>query len=336
MMYKLHIYNPEHDMALASGKDHFTLSRAARITRNAFGHIPAFWAENGDWVIVDDVEHARQMLQKEERSYADVKFVTLNELSKLSVDELPVEIVPWGWDYWVVKMLLKANPLFSTLLPTVEELDCIRLLSSRAFAAENILPELVALDSSLVGEMNIAVTMEEIYTFAVTHSNGIVLKSPWSCSGRGVRIINESLSDNDRGWCRNILREQGLVMVEPRYDNVLDFAMEFYIERGSGTQYLGINIFDTKNGAYIGNKQETEDEKLSVIMQYVPKSLLYAVRNRIIELTSDLFHQRYAGPFGIDMMITTSGSAFFLHPCIELNLRRTMGHASLEYHKTTK
>ena len=33
----------------------------------------------------------------------------------------------------------------------------------------------------------------------------------------------------------------------------------------------------------------------------------------------------YVGPFGIDMMVTKEG----LHPCVEINLRRTMGHVAL-------
>ena len=34
----------------------------------------------------------------------------------------------------------------------------------------------------------------------------------------------------------------------------------------------------------------------------------------------------YCGPFGIDMMLLPER---ILHPCVELNLRRTMGHVAL-------
>ena len=50
----------------------------------------------------------------------------------------------------------------------------------------------------------------------------------------------------------------------------------------------------------------------------------------------------YTGPFGVDMMIVAGkelsqlstlnsqlSSSFLLHPCVELNLRRTMGHVAL-------
>jgi hypothetical protein len=51
----------------------------------------------------------------------------------------------------------------------------------------------------------------------------------------------------------------------------------------------------------------------------------------------------YEGPFGIDMMVVANPDAtsekslaadieerqFLLHPCVEINLRRTMGHVAL-------
>lgn len=35
----------------------------------------------------------------------------------------------------------------------------------------------------------------------------------------------------------------------------------------------------------------------------------------------------YSGPFGIDMMVLNGGK---IHPCVELNLRGTMGHVALD------
>ena len=36
---------------------------------------------------------------------------------------------------------------------------------------------------------------------------------------------------------------------------------------------------------------------------------------------------KYIGPLGVDMMIVAPH--FTLHPCVEINLRRTMGHVAL-------
>ena len=39
--------------------------------------------------------------------------------------------------------------------------------------------------------------------------------------------------------------------------------------------------------------------------------------------------ESYTGPFGVDMMVVAGEKGFLLHPCVEINLRRTMGHAAL-------
>ena len=55
---KLHIFNPEHDIALAANQECFTAPHAGRRLRTDLGFIPAFWASEGDMVLVDDVEAA--------------------------------------------------------------------------------------------------------------------------------------------------------------------------------------------------------------------------------------------------------------------------------------
>jgi hypothetical protein len=48
-------------------------------------------------------------------------------------------------------------------------------------------------------------------------------------------------------------------------------------------------------------------------------------------LASVNFRHFYQGPFGVDMMVVARDdcNGFMLHPCVEINLRRTMGHVAL-------
>ena len=39
---------------------------------------------------------------------------------------------------------------------------------------------------------------------------------------------------------------------------------------------------------------------------------------------------RYEGPLGVDMMLVKTDQCIMLHPCIEVNLRRTMGYVALD------
>ena len=84
--------------------------------------------------------------------------------------------------------------------------------------------------------------------------NRIVIKAPWSSSGRGVRFVDaETFSDNIRGWIRNTLSQQGSVMIEPYYNKVKDFGMEFMVDSEGKVGYCGLSLFSTTGSAYTGN-----------------------------------------------------------------------------------
>ena len=54
----LHIFNPEHDMALAANDPFWTAPHAGRQMRADLGWIPALWASDNDLVLVDNKEKA--------------------------------------------------------------------------------------------------------------------------------------------------------------------------------------------------------------------------------------------------------------------------------------
>jgi len=58
--------------------------------------------------------------------------------------------------------------------------------------------------------------------------------------------------------------------------------------------------------------------------------LLDATQERICQLLGKAFNGKYQGSFGVDMMVVgASPAACLLHPCVEINLRHTMGHVAL-------
>ncbi|MBQ2332508.1 MAG: hypothetical protein II380_00965, partial [Prevotella sp.] len=73
----------------------------------------------------------------------------------------------------------------------------------------------------------------------------------------------------------------------------------------------------------------SEDYKLQVITQYIPLSVLDKVRVELLKQMKEYLQDTYWGPFGVDMMVVNDESHYRLHPCVELNLRRTMGHVAL-------
>ena len=117
-------------------------------------------------------------------------------------------------------------------------------------------------------------------------------------------------------------------MVEPYYHNVCDFAMEFDSTE-DGIVYRGLSLFHTHHGGYVGNMIASEHDKLCQLSHYVPIDLLEKIKLAINEYMLPFLRPIYKGAFGIDMMVVDDEGKYFLHPCVELNLRMTMGHVAL-------
>lgn len=316
----LHIFNPEHDIALASGLANFTAPHAGRQLRHDLGWLPALWAAGDDDVIlVDDVEKSMRAARR--RKAGLTRFVTRRQLATLAIDH----IEPWGWDAALCAQLLRAG-VDGRLMPSAEQLETIRQLSHRRTAA-TLLPFLRM--EGTVGESFECGAEGQVQTLMERYGQ-VVLKAPWSSSGRGIRFVGITLDEqNVRGWLRNTLTRQGSVMVEPFYYKVKDFGMEFLSDGHGVVSYLGLSLFHTENGAYTGNLLATEKAKREMLGHYLPLDLLDAVQQNLCTLLGERLGGQYSGPLGIDMMICLSQGRLLLHPCVEMNLRRTMGHAAL-------
>ena len=319
----LHLFNPEHDIALASNLKNFTAPHAGRQLRHDLGWLPALWANEEDIVFVEDEASARRDLNRISTKLP----IKPKALLSSSINHNITNISVWGWNA-ALKSYLQKKGINSNLMPSNETLKEIRDLSHRRTSSRIL--SIITKIKDTIGTSEECSSEEEVNEL-VARWNKIVIKAPWSSSGRGVRFVDTIMSDTLKGWLRNIIKDQGSVIVEPYYNKVKDFGMEFEALPNNSINYLGLSLFHTMNGAYTGNILATERWKLQAISQYIPTYLLQQVKQSLCEQLSIAFKNRYAGPFGIDMMIVANAenSCFQLHPCVEINLRRTMGHVAL-------
>ena len=348
----LHIFNPEHDIALASNLANFTAPHAGRQLRNDLGFLPALWAGQGDVVLVENIEQAQKAWQ---RISARLKRLGIESKPMMTMrPEMPQKqsgvvtfcdkhslvrqslmgVLPWGWNK-ALRRELERKGVDMHCVPDEAEIDNIRLLSHRRTSAR-LLPQLRI--AGTVGEATECRSEQEVSALYEQYGR-MVLKAPWSSSGRGVRFVEPAHDDpmkthNDERWLRNVLSQQGSIMVEPIYNKVKDFGMEFMANGVGDISYKGLSLFHTVNGAYVGNILATEPAKQEMISHYISIDLLEDIKQRI--MSSDVLNG-YQGPFGVDMMVVKREEGewrreegFLLHPCVEINLRRTMGHAALE------
>lgn len=327
----LHIFNPEHDIALAANLSNFTAPHAGRQLRHDLGFIPALWAEEGDSVLVENPSRAdydyMRLMQSVKRSFGaghhalTEKKTTPNWEKRVPAAGL-TDIQPWGWDK-ALRSQLKRVGAGDGLLPSDAQLDDIRLLSHRRTSAR-LLPLLQG--EGTLGESFECTTPDEVEQLLNRYGK-LVLKAPWSSSGRGLRFLDAERTPlaMQAGWLKNMLTSQGSVMAEPFYHKAKDFGMEFSCKADGTICYEGLSLFHTTNGAYTGNILATENAKREMISRYVSLDLLDSTKEKICSLLPSVLEGKYVGPFGVDMMIAEEK----LHPCVEINLRRTMGHVAL-------
>jgi hypothetical protein len=334
---RIHIFNPEHDVALAAHRERFTPSHACRQIRHDLGFLPAVWANSGDMVLVDDIDAAHEAYRHLgiPLKAAFIDWAMLRSLSGTLVFDGQLEICPWGWDSYLRRQLADAG-IPASHLPADPVLELQRKMSHRSWAATHLLPHLRRLEGT-IGESFTANNAEALAELVASHPR-LVLKAPWSSSGRGIRYVMQSSPDPSpiagltahvAGWATNIIAHQGSIVAEPFYDKVIDFGMEFWSDGKGRADYSGLSVFHTRNGAYTGNLLEDEESKRQRLSRYVSTALLDETSHVLCQLLGPALHGIYTGPLGIDMMVVRSAEGLLLHPCVELNLRGTMGHAAL-------
>lgn len=308
----LHIYNPSHDEALAINKAQYCPSSAARRTGAKFWDV-AKW-----WMAPDDVI----LRLPEDGSLRGVAFCRMGEAAPqeaASFDWTAVTAIePWGWDRHIVGVLRKLGAP-ERLLPTEAQLERIRQLSSRHTAVRvlELLAQPAFTSRWCEDEAAAMAAIEEL-------GGRAVLKLPWSCSGRGV-WTTESPSSVQR--IKKSLRDQGAVEVEPWYENVADFAMEFEADAWGGVSYVGLSVFATHDGGgYAGNVVAPQEELRRTLETRAGRALrLETLADSLCRALAEVLAGDYTGPLGVDMMLTPEG----IHPCIEVNLRNTMGRVAI-------
>lgn len=323
---KLFVFNPENDLALANNQWNFIAPASARKMRLDLEMLPVWWMSETDWVWVTRYP-----------VHQPLDLLSLNDRFLLHPDTCPVDrIEPWGWSP-LIKSQLQRGGVDDSLLPDEELLRTLREFSGRKFAV-CVLQELRSAaavharwSDALCGRSYYCTSTEQIDALFRQYERTI-LKAPWSGSGKGLRLGQPQLQPPLTGWCTRLFREQGGVVVEPLYNKVCDFACEFRSDGQGHVCYEGLSLFTTTHqGAYSGNVVAPETEKENILAQWLDLRLLDWVCCELSRILSDSLGNVYCGPLGVDMMVCRSDDGrFLLHPCVEINLRMTMGMVALE------
>ena len=312
-MKTIYLFNPENDMALASGSPYYMAPASAKKMASDLASLPSWYADEGGCVLLADGRQ-EEWMRKECPFPLSVEWT-------LKLDAAYERVFPWGWSPALLRRLREGGVQgVSADFP----MDAIRTLSGRKTAVE-LLPKLRM--PGTIGESFWLTSVDEICNYSSLY-NKVLLKAPWSGSGKGIQPLVGTPDDNLKGWARRIVATQGGVVCEPYYNKVEDFAMEFQVS-AEGVAFAGYSLFEADvRGIYKENWLASDEAIECRLSKHVSREVLDRVRERLLHELPIVLGDVYQGYLGVDMMIVRTEDGYAVHPCVEVNLRMNMGVVS--------
>lgn len=322
---KLYVFNPDADMALGNNEENYMAPASIRRMAEDLALLPVWYAQPGSGVLAPSAYNADYLKRMQQLLPLPVRLVTEPELP----DYAEAQVMPWGWNPAIRKRMLKGG-IAAYKLPTLENLQEYRGLASRIHTlALFMLFNYDKLDF-VCGYCRLIEGDGKVFPAEAVDDlrDGYLFKALWSGSGKGLCWCRGKLSKSVSDWCCHTMKEYGAVMVEPIYNKVEDFAMEFYSDGRGKVLFVGYSRFTTnEHGAYCGNILTSDGKVEEWIQQYVPLESFIRIRERLLNGLEKIYGNSYTGYLGVDMMVCRqeSGYPYAIHPHVEVNLRMNMG-----------
>ncbi len=314
-MPKLYYFNPDNDLALASGVDNFTPPRAAMLLRRAGELLPLWIGSKGDMVWCTGVNRAWY--------HGMIEAFGLGARVFDHVYRPDLTLSPWGWSA-AMRMDFAKDGCPEELLPTSAHIDRLRTLSHRRTASQLAIALQQAMPDARFTEPAVEAKSPEQVRVLADKFGRVVAKAPWSSSGRGVVSSSRGAEALFR-MADNAMRIQGSVMIEPEHDKALDLARIYECSQGR-CRSLGTSVFATdERHHYIGNMLADEAQRLAYVGRYTDVNVLLKAAECLRGLIEERIAPYYDGIVGVDMLACADGT---LDPVVEINMRCTMGHVA--------
>lgn len=315
----LHVFNPENDLALASGQKNYTAPPLARKIRDDLQMLPLWLAKEADLIYAKKTELNNTFL-----NHIKTQIPLFQNVELWQNGAVIDGIEPWGWSLSIYEELARMGIDCSSM--PLEQLNYIRQKTHRRTSLQILQWLNKNYPRFCPEEMPVLCETETEVETAMRNFGDCMLKAPWSGSGRGVQHARYAVIGYYRDWFRGVLKRQGGIMCEPFLTNIHDFAMEFY-SNGREVEFLGYSVFFS-NAQFSYDKAlvASQDYLFSYLSRFVPEEQLKELTVVMVQCLNTIYAQFYHGYIGVDMMLyETKAGAVRIMPCIEVNLRKTMG-----------
>ena len=322
-MKHLHIFNPDNDLALASGLDYYTAPPMAAKLGLDLQMLPAWWADDGDSILALPSPQNAQWAEH----LHDIFGINIDLIDKNHLQNHTFCYRPWGWNLSLRNQLLSCS-VPEEHLPQRAEIKNWRELSHR-----RVTIRIHRRISQLLGSQPYPTPQEffslrDVERFSLEHPR-CFLKAPWSSSGKG--IFRPTGTDNltFSYWANGILQRQGSIIAEEAMNKTMDFAMEFRCAERKA-EFIGYSIYSNNlHNAFNYGLVANEDVLHQKLCDEIGKNgneQINRIKAALITTLNEVVAPYYDGFLGIDMLVFLDDSEQkHINPCVEMNLRCTMG-----------
>ena len=331
---RIFFYNPTCEIAIANGTVSFMPNKTLTQFERDLDVLPMYFANQNDIMLVQQLPDQRflDILTKAGLTLPEFKLLDIALLDTDFLEKPKDSLHPWGWSprvHHIFKPFKESCNADFLNLPNAYWKPGHRNLYSRKTALEvlqNFLNRTQSdeyIDRTQIAQ--VCTSVPEVEDL-IKDWKQIVIKAPWSSSGRGLQVLRQScLNTSITQWINGTIDTQGYVMVEPLLNKQFDFSLQYYCNGKGKFEYLGPGFFETNsNGQYVGN-----------LLGGIPNDLAPYLTDTQLRDLSDGIEQslkeseiatNYCGYLGVDcLLFIEDSSKIKIQPCVEINLRYNMG-----------
>ncbi|MDR0547407.1 MAG: hypothetical protein LBG77_07490, partial [Dysgonamonadaceae bacterium] len=330
----IHWFNPGHETAVVNASRHYQAAENQVKMQQDLAFLPAWYAGKDDFVLIDNpLPYSFQSIIQ---AFTIAEPIAVSEINQNYERLKRQTVMPWGISPQSIHYFEKLNQQYSLDWKIPVWTDNLRYLGSR-FAAQAVLKQLIFTIPEIENELlpEFVSSVEEIEKRLLQSDEKQLVKSPFSSSGRGlVWLPFGKLAQSERQIICGMLKKQGQVSIENALDKRLDFSMHFEIVNPDEIRFLGYSVFQTNaKGAYENSRLASQSVLLQEITKYIPVKLLEKVKLSLLHQLKNRYSAHYQGTIGVDMLIYFSKNQYRLHPCVEINMRKSMGYLALKLYE---
>lgn len=331
---RLWVFNPGHEEALSIPPEkRYTLSKEIRWMRYELTSLLHLLASDGDLIYVPtSPDGGPAHLLRSTGEVLPSDYILPPSLS----------VTLWGQDAHILRELREC-PLFARttlLLPPLtpdylrlshrqSSYDLLSHLVHQLSYPQDLLPHWVTAGADRTEtEQRLRAAITAIASRSFGSTKQLMVKRPYTSSGRGVFPLPLPIQPKHLEALIGSCMRCGSISIEPHLDVVDNWAIEYTRNAQGEISFFALSHFAThpSGRAYLGNHLSSPQELWQKLSSYVGENTLQQlieVQRRWLE--RELVASEYIGYIGIDLLFYRDGEQLCLHPCVEINLRTTMG-----------